>query len=273
MSARWIGLAAGAALLLIFALTCRPQPAGISMNPISWSESPQTLSGTAPPLSEVNVRVDGDVAGQTQADDQGRWSMKMPRDLSRSVVSVEARTSRGEVASASLRSPGSEASAAPPTARQYPSEFPGAPRPLTIAEPTAQDPQPQAGVLRVRGLGQPGTSVNILADGQILGEAVVDPEGVWQKEVTLTSPARRISAAVKGSSADVVWQPAMSEPPASSAKPLSTEAGQPVEHLIVAGDTLSLISAKYNIKMRRLCQLNRILNPDLICAGKTLRLR
>jgi hypothetical protein len=273
MSARWIGLAAGAALLLIFALTCRPQPAGISMNPISWSESPQTITGTAPPLSEIKVRVDGDIAGQTQADAQGRWSLNVPRDLSRAEVEVEARTANGEMASAMMRSPQAEPTADPPAARRYPSEFHGGPTDRVILQHSARNAQPQAGALEVRGTGLPGTTIEVMADGAPLGEATVDPQGDWRAEFTLAKPARRITAAAKGAMAEVVWEqpePAPPSLPNSSAPPVEA---RPSEHLIQPGETLSGLSARYNILMRRLCQLNRISNPDLIYAGERLRLR
>jgi LysM repeat protein len=58
---------------------------------------------------------------------------------------------------------------------------------------------------------------------------------------------------------------------ASTAEAVPTE--RPTAYQVQEGDTLSGISARFNIKMSRLCQLNRLRDPDRILVGQTLRLR
>ncbi|NJN92738.1 MAG: hypothetical protein HC875_00945 [Anaerolineales bacterium] len=120
-----------------------------------------TLTGTGEPGSEVEIVVDGKVVGQATVDSDGKWSFAtdLP-DAGEYEISVQSVDADGKVLAAS------EAVA------------------LTVAEALeapALDSLDEvtAGEVTLTGTGEPGSEVEIVVDGKVVGQATVDSDGKW----------------------------------------------------------------------------------------------
>lgn len=87
--------------------------------------------------------------------------------------------------------------------------------------------------------------------------------GLTQVENASTSPLPNQTTAT-GQVTNEVAQPTVSDEAPSSA--------QPTSYKIQSGDTLSKIASKYGTSVSELAKLNQIKNPNLIYAGKTLKI-
>lgn len=142
------------------------------------SGSQQTLSGTAPPGSVVEVLVDGVPAARTTVGADGGWrlSLDLPPAGEHSLV-ARAVDAAGKV--------------------------------LSATEPIALTVQPRSptvevvsteGALALAGTAEPGTQVAVVVDGQAVGTATADAEGKWAFSAPVEPGTR--SVAVQSLAAD-----------------------------------------------------------------------
>ena len=150
-------------------------PAGAALPP-----GPVTFRGTAAPNSRVQITIDGKPAGTATADATGAWALDATIDQA-GEHSVVAQTLDANGGVAAESAPGTLTLAASAPA---------------IAAPTLKLPaaaQPDAPTT-MSGTGTPGSTIEIVVDGQAAGTATVGADGTWSLPVTLAEGAHEISA-------------------------------------------------------------------------------
>ncbi|HXV44966.1 MAG TPA: Ig-like domain-containing protein, partial [Anaerolineae bacterium] len=142
-----------------------------------------TLNGTGEAGSEVEIVVDGQVAGKTTVDSAGKWSftadLPEPGDYQVSVQNVDA---DGNVLAASGVVTVKVAEVATEEVATA-----AAPAPATPAL-DAPSGELSAGMVNLTGTGEPGSEVQIVVDGQPVGQTTVDSAGKWSFPVELPDP-------------------------------------------------------------------------------------
>lgn len=137
---------------------------------------PVTLTGEATPGSLVQVLIDGKPAGTVNVDASGVWSLQTmfeqegPRELVAQAIQADG-TPR--VAAA----PRTVLVALPPAA-------------LTLDLASSMP----AGEIVISGAGEPGATIEVLVDGQAVGQTQVDSAGRWALARTLDAGQRQIVA-------------------------------------------------------------------------------
>ncbi|MEZ4515627.1 MAG: Ig-like domain-containing protein [Chloroflexota bacterium] len=137
-----------------------------------------TIDGTAPAGSTVEVFVDGVPAGQTVADAQGQWTLDVVADGG--PMSIQVR----------VVDPAGNETSTDPIEVEDPTAAPGLDLPcLVLPDPDTGDmglTMPSGGYTWT-GTGLPGTTVNIIINGQNLGSAPVNDQGNWALDLDLPS--------------------------------------------------------------------------------------
>ena len=130
------------------------------------------LSGSGTPGSVIQILRDGDLVGTTQADDDGGWSLvTLLPDLGDYQLSAQALDKTGQVA---------ESSEALTVSRVRPLVAPTlAPFNVDADNETTDD------ILALSGSGTPGSTVQVLRDGESVETVMVDETGSWTAEVGL----------------------------------------------------------------------------------------
>ncbi|MBE7552193.1 MAG: hypothetical protein HS126_14075 [Anaerolineales bacterium] len=223
---------------------------------------PVTLSGTGEPGSEVEIVIDGQVVGKTTIGSDGTWSYTA--DLPESgdyQISVQNVDAAGKVLAASE-----------PTAL------------TVVAPPTLDQPSGEltAGPVTLTGSGEPGSQVEVMIDGQVVGKATVGDDGTWSLAAELsragdyeiTVQSVDADGQVLAASETVNWTVA--------AAPIEEEKGQ--AYIVQADDWLSKLALKFyndmmeypviveatNAKAKDDSSFTVITNPDLIEIGQKL---
>jgi hypothetical protein len=138
-----------------------------------------TFSGTAAPNAAIQVLADGQPIGTAKADASGAWTLDATLDKAGDhTIVVQALDNKGAVAAAAepvsigLTAP---AATAVPVAQ--------------IAAPTLNLPAGtlSAGAIPLSGTGTPGSQIEILVDGQSVGQASVGADGTWSLPATLAA--------------------------------------------------------------------------------------
>lgn len=124
------------------------------------------LSGSGTPGSEVGVLVDGDLVGTATVGDDGTWALDTELAAGDYDVRLQALDLDGNVAAES------DALA------------------LSLGELTLPDFDLAsfdfaAGDVELGGVGTPGSTIELVANGEVLGTAVVNPDGTWTLPVSL----------------------------------------------------------------------------------------
>jgi nucleoid-associated protein YgaU len=172
----------------------------------------------------------------------------------------------------------------------------GEPASVTVAEAAAAapaldtPPDPvRAGRVSVSGTGAPGSTVQIVLDGQPAGTATVGADGRWTFAATLAAGQRRLSVnaldaagQVAASSADVTLT--VSAAAGASPTPAVSTACRPGDPdaygldqgevwLVDRCDTLSFIARQTGIDLNALIAANpQVADPDLIYPGQVINL-
>ncbi|MFE6645630.1 Ig-like domain-containing protein [Nocardioides sp. NPDC057772] len=132
----------------------------------STQDTTPTISGTAEPGTTVEVTVDGEVVGTAPVDADGNWSLILTDPLAEGphTAAATATDDSGNVSSPST-----------------PVDFTvdrTAPEPPVITGPadgsTVGDATPE-----ITGTGEPGATVEVTIDGEVVGETTVNPDGTW----------------------------------------------------------------------------------------------
>jgi hypothetical protein len=137
---------------------------------------PLTLTGTGAPGSSVQIVIDGQVAGEATVGADGKWSFPTELEAGEHRLIVNALNAAGQVAAS-----------APQLSFAL-----GAALSAPTLDPVAANAV--AGPLTLTGTGTPGSTVQILIEGQVAGEATVGADGKWTFPTTLAAGNYRIEA-------------------------------------------------------------------------------
>ncbi|GIK41856.1 MAG: hypothetical protein BroJett011_56890 [Chloroflexota bacterium] len=219
---------------------------------------PVTLTGTGEPGSEVEIVIDGQVVGKTTVGSDGTWSYTA--DLPESgdyQIGVQNVDAAGKVLAASE------------------------PAALTVVTPPTLD-QPgeglTAGPVTLTGSGEPGSQVEVVVDGQVVGKATVGDDGKWSLDTEL-SPGGDYEIQVQSVDADGKILAT-----SKSVKLTVTEEEKGQAYIVQADDWLSKLALKFyndmmqypviveatNAKAKDDSSFTVITNPDLIEIGQKL---
>jgi hypothetical protein len=232
---------------------------------------PITLTGTGEPGSEVEIVIDGQVVGKTTVGSDGTWSFEgeLASRPEAYRISVRAVDAAGKVLAAS--EPAALMVAVPPTLDRPSGEL-------------------TAGPVTLTGGGEPGSQVEVVVDGRVIGKASVGDDGTWSfatevsqagsYEVSVQSvdAEGKVLAASKPVKLTVTAVEATAEAPS----PVEEEQGQ--AYIVQADDWLSKLALKFyndmmqypviveatNAKAKEDSSFTVIANPDLIEIGQKL---
>jgi len=189
---RLIGLIILIALYLIVCMWLRPMftPAAAipptaaqltapTLNPLAagLTAGPVTLTGTGTPGSQVQIVLDGQPLGRVAVGPDGRWTFPLELAAGKRNIVAQAITDSGSVAASS-----------------QPLRVTVGAAPAAITAPTL-DPvaaNAVAGPLTLTGTGAPGSTVQIVIDGRVVGEATVGADGKWSFPTTLAAGDHRL---------------------------------------------------------------------------------
>ena len=133
-----------------------------------------TLTGTGEPGSEVDVLANGESLGTTTVGEDGTWSLDTsfdePGDYD---ITVNGLDDDGNTYASS------EASRLSFGLPEFDFALP------TFDLPTGDL---RAGEFTLTGTGEPGSEVEVMADGESLGTTTVDEDGTWSLDTTLDEP-------------------------------------------------------------------------------------
>jgi len=229
----------------------------------------QTLTGAGTPGSNVTYTITGTTGGGGGLLDplgaDGRWSFDFDFTAAGDYV----------VALAASSADGSQTLAAEPVT-------------LTIGSATAQAPTitaPAEGgtvtddALTVRGTGTPGSTVQVLVDGQAVGTATVGANGEWELATGLT-PGKHV---ITAQSVEATGKSLAASAPVNVERKAEAGGGIPIKDicdfsdptvygedmgtywLVDRCDTMSYIARRTNIPLAALIAANpQVKNPDLI---------
>ncbi|MCB8980837.1 MAG: LysM peptidoglycan-binding domain-containing protein [Ardenticatenaceae bacterium] len=127
---------------------------------------PVTLSGTGTPGSEVAIVVDDEVVGTTTVGEDGMWLFDTELSAGNHGIHVQALDAAGNVANESEGFGLALAEVTPPAFDE--ASYEAAP-----------------GVVDFSGVGTPGSTVELVANGAVVGTAVVAADGTWTIPATL----------------------------------------------------------------------------------------
>jgi hypothetical protein len=186
---------------------------------------PLTLTGSGEPGSVVQVVADGQVVGMTQVGEDGAWSLKAsmmkPGEHRLKVQRLDASgavVAEGEEISVSL--------AAPAVGLTAPS----------LNLPASADLK--VGPLALTGSGVPGSVVQVVVDGLVMGMTQVSEDGSWSLKVSMMDPGQHVlSVQSLDDSGSVV---AEAEPVSISLAPAGLEGNAPV--LLFPADGADIIT-------------------------------
>lgn len=129
------------------------------------------LAGSAAPNALVEVVVDGVAVGTVQADGAGQWALAAPLTAGPHTIVVRTVDATGALLAAA------EPVAVTASARQMPR--------FAVPQAVLGD-----GMLALTGSAEPGSTIEILSDDQVLGSVVADNTGNWSFAAQLTEPGR-----------------------------------------------------------------------------------
>ena len=152
------------------------------------------IAGRAAPGSQVTLYADGEILSETQADGRGEWVIlvETPLDAGPVELSISMTVSREGEEPFTIQSEQTVVVAVPERPGEKPLVVLGAPGGASRVLQRPTDPDPDLGPLALEtidydraggvifaGRAEPGATVRIYAQGQMLGEAVADEEGRW----------------------------------------------------------------------------------------------
>lgn len=135
---------------------------------------PVTLTGTGTPGSRVGVVIDGELAGMADIGADGTWSFETELDAGEHGLHVQAIDDAGEVAGESEGVGLSLGELVLPAFDVAGYEF-------------------TPGVVDFSGVGTPGSTVELVANGDVVGTAVVNSDGTWALPATLEAGSYDLS--------------------------------------------------------------------------------
>lgn len=136
-----------------------------------------TINGTAPAGSVVAIIVDGVMAGQATADEQGNWTFDLEPTGGALSIQIEVTDPAGNVTTTD------------PVTTEDPDASPGLDLPGLVLPNEDGDLQltVPGGPFTWSGTGLPNTVVNVIINGETVGTAPVNEQGNWTIELDLPS--------------------------------------------------------------------------------------
>jgi hypothetical protein len=167
---------------------------------LSTSDGKLKLTGTGLAGYEVQVLVDGQVAGVTQIGEDRTWSLEItlaePGVHVLTLQTISNGVVVGQAASVTATMTG-EAKAAEVTASVVEEQAP------TLKLPSGGELE--AGVLALTGTAKLGSQVQVLVDGQVAGVTQVGADGTWSLEISVTEPGEhKLAVQTLGAGGEVV---------------------------------------------------------------------
>ncbi|MEU6134591.1 Ig-like domain-containing protein [Nocardioides sp. NPDC047086] len=132
----------------------------------STQDTTPTISGTAEPGTTVEVTIDGTVVGSAPVDGDGSWNLILTDPL---VEGPHTATATATDESGNTSDPSEPVTF---TVDQTAPEAPVITGPADGS--TVSDTTPP-----ITGTGEPGATVEVVIDGEVVGEATVNPDGTW----------------------------------------------------------------------------------------------
>lgn len=261
-----------------------------------------TLTGSGEPGSEVEIVVDGKVVGKTTVGSDGKWSfaadLPNPGEYQVSVQSVDADgkiLAASEAVALAVTAPAEAPVAAATEEVAEPAATPEATATeeaavsTEMAAPTLDRPgEVTAGEVTLTGTGEPGSDVEIVVDGQVVGKTTVGRDGKWSLVADL-SRAGDYKIGVQSVGEDGSALAAAEEISVEVTAAEESEAAAPEEeggqaYIVQADDWLSKLALKFysdmtkypaiveatNAKAQADSTFALITNPDLIEIGQKL---
>ncbi|GAB4491788.1 MAG: LysM peptidoglycan-binding domain-containing protein [Parvularculaceae bacterium] len=152
------------------------------------------VAGRAAPGSRVMLYADGELLSETQADARGEWVIlvETPLDAGPVELSLAMTVTREGEEPFTIQSEQTVVVAVPERAGERPLVVLGAPGGASRVLQSPTDPDPELGPLALEaidydraggvifsGRAEPGATVRLYTQGQLLGEAVADEDGRW----------------------------------------------------------------------------------------------
>jgi hypothetical protein len=219
-----------------------------------------TLSGTGVPGSEVQIVVDGEVLGVAPVGSDGKWSYVIRiEEPGEHEVLVQALDADGEVVTVS--EPVSVTVVAGVVAPELESPAHGA--------------EVSAGELTLAGVGEPGTEVEILDNGVVVGVAQVGDDGQWRFTFEPEPGDHQLAVRAIGDETAVggAVGVTVSSPPSGTACDAPAGSCTGDVYVVVSGDMLWCISRCADVNLHALIAANpEIENPDLIFPEQIIRI-
>jgi LysM repeat protein len=224
------------------------------------------LSGTGTPGSTIEVVANGELVGTATVGEDGTWSLPVEFEAGDYSLSVRAVDAEGRVLAESA-------------AVSFQIQEPVAVTPPEGATaPVIQSPsgevELQSGTFKLSGLGEPGSEVEILDNGEVIGKVVVSDEGVWEFSHEFAAGEHALAVQYAGNPAS------RSEATNVSFAKAGTCVGEP-PHGVDRGDTyvvarceyMGIIAERTGVKLADLIAANpQVTNPSLIFPGQILKL-
>ena len=154
----------------------------LAMPSIDWPEfdfptGPFALSGNGRPGDEIEVVVDGEVVGTTTVGEDGTWSFDLDLPEGEYDLATRAYDANGNLLAetdantitVSADAPGATAGG------------------LDLSIPEINFPEFgfPAGLFSLTGKGQPGSEVEVVVDGEVVGKTIVGEDGTWSFDLDL----------------------------------------------------------------------------------------
>jgi hypothetical protein len=232
-------------------------------SPVAGDELPTgelTLSGMGEPGSEVQIVVDGEVIGVAPVGSDGKWSYVIRiEEPGEHEVLVQALDADGEVVTVS--EPVSVTVVAGVVAPELESPAHGA--------------EVSAGELTLAGVGEPGTEVEILDNGVVVGVAQVGDDGQWRFTFEPEPGDHQLAVRAIGDETAVggAVGVTVSSPPSGTACDAPAGSCTGDVYVVVSGDMLWCISRCADVNLHALIAANpEIENPDLIFPEQIIRI-
>ncbi|MBN1921827.1 MAG: LysM peptidoglycan-binding domain-containing protein, partial [Anaerolineae bacterium] len=225
-----------------------------------------SLKGTGTPGSKVEVWADGKLLGSTTVGTDGAWSLDADLPAGKHTLTTRTVDASGKVLAESA--PMSWEALA-----------------LAAVAPTLTLPEKlEAGKsVKLSGTGTPGTEVEIVEDGKVIGKATVGADGTWTYSYTPSAGEHTLLVRAAGD-ATLASAPAKLSMPASASAPApvtlpaaGAECGvgedRGTTYVVAQCEYMALIANRVGVTLAALIAANpEVTNPDLIYPGQILNL-
>ena len=181
----WLIVVLGVLSLILASCGCTANAAPTLYVPsagLKTSDGELNLSGTGPRDYEVQVLVDGQVAGVTRVGEDGAWSLRITlTEPGEHEIRVQTLALNGVMIGEAEPVTATMAGVAEPEEGPAPA--------VEIKAPTLKLPAGstrfETGVLALTGTGEPGSEAQVLVDGQVVSTTKISDDGAWSLDIIL----------------------------------------------------------------------------------------